>query len=158
MEKASLAAAARSTESSYELSVAAGVEAMSLTSRGSHECQPEMPSGVGNAPDAQGTASDVVEGEGIPATAVSSRVRRDGSGVRSILDLNDSPGLQLPGEYNYPYRQPNHTFLHAARFHCCTDFPAGLQLRGPPSSSRTGRQHGRQPLPGVSPTFARTIS
>ena len=37
MEKASLAAAARSTESSYELSVAAGVEAMSLTSRGSHE-------------------------------------------------------------------------------------------------------------------------
>ena len=40
MEKASLAAAARSTESSYELSVAAGVEAMSLTSRGSHECQP----------------------------------------------------------------------------------------------------------------------
>ena len=128
MEKASLAAAARSTESSYELSVAAGVEAMSLTSRGSHECQPEMPSGVGNAPDAQGTASDVVEGEGIPATAEQQGEARR-IGVRSILDLNDSPGLQLPGEYNYPYRQPNHTFLHAARFHCCTDFPAGLQLR-----------------------------
>ena len=128
MEKASLAAAARSTESSNELSVAAGVEAMSLTSRGSHECQPEMPSGVGNAPDMQGTASDVVEGDCIPATAEQQGEARR-IGVRSILDLNDSPGLQLPGEYNYPYRQPNHTFLHAARFHCCTDFPAGLKLR-----------------------------
>ena len=45
------------------LSVAAAVEGMSLTSRGSHEPQPEMPPGVGNAPDVQGTASDVVEGE-----------------------------------------------------------------------------------------------
>ena len=51
MEKASLAAPARSTESSDELSVAAAVEGMSLTSRGSHEPQPEMPPGVGNAPD-----------------------------------------------------------------------------------------------------------
>ena len=65
--KTSLAAPARSTESSDELSVAAAVEGMSLTSRGSHEPQPEMPPGVGNAPDVQGTASDVVEGEGRPA-------------------------------------------------------------------------------------------
>ena len=69
MEVPSVAAPAGSTESSDELSVAAGVEAISLASRGSHECQPEMTPGVGNAPDVQGTASDVVQGEGIPATA-----------------------------------------------------------------------------------------
>ena len=42
--------------------------------------------------------------------------------------MNDSLDLMLPGEYNHPLFQPNHTFLHAARFHCCTDFPA-LKLR-----------------------------
>jgi len=49
--------------------------------------------------------------------------------VRNTADLNDSPDLLLPGEYNHPLFQPNHTFLHAARFHCCTDFPADLKLR-----------------------------
>jgi len=51
MEVPSLAALAGTTESSDELSVAAAVESMSLTSRGIHECQPEMPPGVGNAPE-----------------------------------------------------------------------------------------------------------
>ena len=111
-----------------ELSVAAAVESMSLTSRGTHECQPEMPPGVGNAPDVQGTASDVVEGEGIPDTA-EQEGQAQRSGVRNTADLNDSPDLLLPGEYNHPLFQPNHTFLHAARFHCCTDFPADLKLR-----------------------------
>ena len=69
MEVPSSAAPAGSTESSYALSVAAGVESISVASRGSHQCQPEMTPGVGNAPDMPGTASDVVEGEGIPATA-----------------------------------------------------------------------------------------
>ena len=110
MEKASLAAPARSTESSDELSVAAAVEGMSLTSRGSHESQPEMPPGVGNAPDVQGTASDVVEGEGLPATAERGCADpRIGAGP--IVDFNDHPVLQLPGEYNYPFAQPNHTFF-----------------------------------------------
>ena len=36
-------------ESSDELSVAAGVEAVSLTERGSHECQQKMPPGVGHS-------------------------------------------------------------------------------------------------------------
>ena len=129
MEVPSLAAPAGTTESSDELSVAAAVESLSLTSRGSHECQPEMPPGVGNAPDVQGTASDVVEGEGIPDTA-EQEGQAQRSGVRNTADLNDSPDLLLPGEYNHPLFQPNHTFLHAARnFHCCTDFPAGLKLR-----------------------------
>ena len=78
MEKPSFAAPAVSTKSSDELSVAAGVEAVSLASRGSHECQQEMPPGVGHAPDVQGTASDVVQAEGIPATA-----EREGQGQRS---------------------------------------------------------------------------
>ena len=69
MEKASLAAPAVSTESSDGISVAAGVEAESLASRGSHECQQEMPPGVGHAPGMQGTASEVVQAKGIPATA-----------------------------------------------------------------------------------------
>ena len=128
MEKASLAAPARSTESSDELSVAAAVEGMSLTSRGSHESQPEMPPGVGNAPDVQGTASDVIEGEGLPATA--ERGCSDPRiGAGPIVDFNDHPVLQLPGEYNYPFAQPNHTFLSWPDFTCCTDFPAGLKLR-----------------------------
>ena len=128
MEVPSLAAPAGSTESSDELSVAAGVEGMSVASPGSHQCQPEMPPGVGNAPDVPGTASDVVEGEGIPATAEQEgQDQRTGAG--KTIDLNDHPDLQLPGEYNHPLCQPNHTFLHAARFHCCTDFPAGLHLR-----------------------------
>ena len=101
---------------------------MSLAPRGSQKCLPEMPPGVGNAPYVQGTASDVVEGEGIPATAETEEEARRIE-VRNIVDLNDSPGLQLPGEYNYPFVCCNHTFLHAARFHCCTGFPAGLQLR-----------------------------
>ena len=85
-------APAVSTKSSDELSVAAGVEAVSLASRGSHECQQEMPPGVGHAPDVQGTASDVVQAEGIPATA-----EREGQGQRSgvgnTVDLNVSPDI-----------------------------------------------------------------
>lgn len=128
MEKPSFAAPAVSTKSSDELSVAAGVEAVSLASRGSHECQQEMPPGVGHAPDVQGTASDVVQAEGIPATA-----EREGQGQRSgvgnTVDLNVSPDLLLPGAYNHPHFQPNHPSVHTARNHCCTDLPAGLKLR-----------------------------
>jgi len=47
--QAAMAAPACSTESSDELSVAAGVEAVSLTERGSHECQQKMPPGVGHS-------------------------------------------------------------------------------------------------------------
>ena len=116
MEVPSVAAPAGSTESSDELSVAAGVEGLSVASPGSHQCQPEMPPGVGNAPDVPGTASDVVEGEGIPATAEQEgQDQRTGAG--KTIDLNDQPDLQLPGEYNHPLCQPNHTFLDAARFH-----------------------------------------
>ena len=101
---------------------------MSLTERGSHECQQEMPPGVGHAPGMQGTASDVVQAEGIPATA-----EREGqgqrSGVENTVDLNDNPDLLLPGEYNHPLFQPNHTSVHTARNHCCTDLPAGLKQR-----------------------------
>ena len=43
--------------------------------------------------------------------------------------MNDSPVLQLPGECNHPLVCCNHTFLYGSRFHCCTDFPAGLKLR-----------------------------
>ena len=85
-----MAAPACSMESSDELSIAAGVEAVSLTGRGSHECQQKMPPGVGHAPGMQGTASDVVQAEGIPATA-----EREGQGQRNgsgnTVDLNDSP-------------------------------------------------------------------
>ena len=49
--------------------------------------------------------------------------------MRNAVDLNDSPDLQLPGEYNHPRFQPNHTSVHTARNHCCTDFPAGMKLR-----------------------------
>ena len=87
MEVPSVAAPAGSTESSDELSVAAGVEGMSVASPGSHQCQPEMPPGVGNAPDVPGTASDVVEGEGIPATAEQEgQDQRTGAG--KTVDLN----------------------------------------------------------------------
>lgn len=101
---------------------------MSLTERGSHECQQELPPGVGHAPGMQGTASDVVQAEGIPATA-----EREGQGQRNgvgnAVDLNDSPDLLLPGEYNHPLFQPNHTSVHTARNHCCTGLPAGLKQR-----------------------------
>ena len=101
-----MAAPACSTESSDELSVAAGVEAVSLAERASHECRQELPPGVGHAPGMQGTASDVVQAEGIPATA-----ERGGQGQRNgvgnTVDLNDSPDLLLPGEYNHPLFQPN---------------------------------------------------
>ena len=123
-----MAAPACSTESSDELSVAAGVEAVSLTERGSHECQQELPPGVGHAPGMQGTASDVVQAEGIPATA-----ERGGQGQRNgvgnTVDLNYSPDLLLPGAYNHPHFQPNHTSVHTARNHCCTGLPAGMKLR-----------------------------
>ena len=57
-------------------------------------------------------------------------VKRNGAGCGiNTANLNDSPDLLLPGEYNHPLFQPNHTFLHAARFHCSTDFPADLKLR-----------------------------
>ena len=101
MEEASLAAPGGPTESSDELSVAAAVEGMSLAPRGSQKCLPEMPPGVGNAPDVQGTASDVVEGEGIPATADLQGQDR-GNDAGSTVDLNDHPVLQLPGACNYP--------------------------------------------------------
>ena len=52
-----------------------------------------------HAPDVQGTASDVVEGEGIPATA-EQEGQAQRSGVRNTADLNDSPDLLLPGEYS----------------------------------------------------------
>ena len=74
-----MAAPACSMESSDELSVAAGVEAVSLTERGSHECQQKMPPGVGHAPGMQGTASDVVQAEGIPPR-LSARVKGNGTG------------------------------------------------------------------------------
>ena len=49
----------------------------------------------------EGTASDVVQAEGIPATA-----EREGQGQRNgsgnTVDLNDSPDLLQPGEYNNP--------------------------------------------------------
>ena len=128
MEEASLAAPGGPTESSDLLSVAAAVEGMSLAPRGSQKCLPEMPPGVGNAPDVQGTAPDLVEGEGIPATAdLRGQDSRNDAG--STVDLNDSPVLQLPGECNHPLACCNHTFLYGSRFHCCTDFPAGLKLR-----------------------------
>ena len=86
---------------------------MSVASPGSHQCQPEMPPGVGNAPAVPGTASDVVEGEGIPATAEQEgQDQRTGAG--KTIDLNDHPDLQLPGEYNHPLCQPNHTWLKRA--------------------------------------------
>ena len=123
-----MAAPACSMESSDELSVAAGVEAVSLAERGSHECRQELPPGVGHSPGMQGTASDVVQAEGIPATA-----ERGGQGQRNgvgnTVDLNDSPDLLLPGEYNHPLFQPNHTSVHTARNHCCTGLPAGMKLR-----------------------------
>ena len=96
-----MAAPGGPTESSAELSVAAAVEGMSLAPRGSQKCLPEMPPGVGNAPDVQGTAPDVVEGEGIPATAdLRGQDSRNDAG--STVDLNDGPVLQLPGECNHP--------------------------------------------------------
>ena len=123
-----MAAPGGPTESSAELSVAAAVEGMSLAPRGSQKCLPEMPPGVGNAPDVQGTAPDEVEGEGIPATAdLRGQDSRNEAGP--TVDLNDSPVLQLPGECNHPLVCCNHTFLYGSRFHCCTDFPAGLKLR-----------------------------
>ena len=75
-----MAAPACSTESSDELSVAAGVEAVSLTERGSHECQQEMPPGVGHAPGMQGTASDVVQAERASPPRLSARVKGNGAG------------------------------------------------------------------------------
>ena len=123
-----MAAPGGPTESSDLLSVAAAVEGMSLAPRGSQKCLPEMPPGVGNAPDVQGTAPDEVEGEGIPATAdLRGQDSRNEAGP--TVDLNDSPVLQLPGECNHPLACCNHTFLYGSRFHCCTDFPAGLKLR-----------------------------
>ena len=89
MEKASLAAPARSTESSDELSVAAA-HAMGCSGRG-HEAdiarKPRAParnvSGRCTS-NVQGTASDVVEGEGIPATAEHDLFRY--SGTNPIFD------------------------------------------------------------------------
>ena len=96
-----MAAPGGPTESSDLLSVAAAVEGMSLAPRGSQKCLPEMPPGVGNAPDVQGTAPDEVEGEGIPATAdLQGQDSRNDAG--STVDLNDHPVLQLPGACNYP--------------------------------------------------------
>ena len=105
MEEASLAAPGGPTESSDE----GGLRCCG--SRG-HEPgtarKPEMHArnaspGVGNAPDVQGTASDVVEGEGIPATADLQGQDR-GNDAGSTVDLNDHPVLQLgiPGACNYP--------------------------------------------------------
>ena len=109
MEEASLAAPGGPMESSDELSVAAAVEGMSLAPRGSQKCLPEMPPGVGNAEARPEKALDVVEGEGIPATAdLEGQDRRNDAGLTlrwvsagSTVDLNDHPVLQLPGVGSY---------------------------------------------------------
>ena len=85
---------------------------MSLESRGSHECQQEMPPGVGHAPDVQGTASDVVQAEGM--------AEREGQGQRSgvgnTVDLNDSPDLLR-------YQARRTTRIATAQPHLCSRSP-----------------------------------